>query len=111
MDDTALENLFSRARATPPQVPDGLMARVIADAEQVQLSPTSGGWRAWLRAIGGAPGLGGLVTATFVGFWLGVAPPENLPDLAGQILGQQDSALTETTTADLTGFGWDIDEG
>ncbi|MGC1495879.1 MAG: hypothetical protein WA790_08720 [Sulfitobacter sp.] len=114
MVDIELENLFAQARATPPQIPDGLMARVVADAENMQPTPARKSWQDWLRAIGGAPGLGGLVTASVFGFWLGVSPPENLPDLAGQVLGQDYSAeydLTLDTTTDLTGFGWDIDEG
>lgn len=110
MDDLALENLFEQARATPPEVPHGLMARVLEDAQTLQTSGKSAGWRTWLIAIGGLPALSGLVTAACVGFWLGVAPPEGLPDLAGQIFGQQDSAELETAT-DLTGFGWDIEEG
>ena len=114
MNENELESLFTQARATPPLMPDGLMARVIQDAEDVQPTAAHGGWRSWLRAIGGAPGLGGLVSASVLGFWLGVAPPDNLPDLAGQVLGQDVSAdfeLTLDTTTDLTGFGWDIDEG
>jgi len=112
VDDLALESLFDAARADPPQVPEALMARVIADAQTFQpnIARTRWqGWQGWLRAIGGLPALGGLVTATCVGFWLGVAPPEGLPDLAGQVLGQQDSTALETATG-LTGFGWDIEE-
>lgn len=115
VDDLALESLFDAARADPPRVPEVLMARVIADAQTFQpnIARTKWqgwqGWQGWLRAIGGLPALGGLVTATCVGFWLGVAPPEGLPDLAGQVLGQQDSTALETATA-LTGFGWDIEE-
>lgn len=111
-DDRMLESLFDAARADPPHVPDALLARVIADAQTFQPEIARTGWHAWrgrLRAIGGLPALGGLVTATCVGFWLGVAPPEGLPDLAGLVLGQQESTVLETAT-DLTGFGWDIEE-
>lgn len=110
MDDLALENLFEQARAEPPQVPHGLMTRVLEDARAVQPNGKNAGWRGWLLAIGGLPALGGLVTATCVGFWLGVAPPDGLPDLAGQVFGQQNSVALEAVT-DLTGFGWDIEEG
>lgn len=110
MDDLALENLFEQARATPPQVPDALMTRVMADAQALQPRGKTAGWRGWLMAIGGLPALSGLVTATCVGFWIGVMPPDGLPDLAGLVLTGQDSAELETDT-DLTGLGWDIEEG
>ena len=110
MDDQTLESLLEQARAAPPEVPPGLMARVLEDARILQPSGETVGWRGWVRAIGGLPALGGLVTATCVGFWLGFAPPDGMPDLAGQVLGQQDDIELEIAT-DLTGFGWDIEEG
>ncbi len=115
MNDLELENLFEAGRAAPVPVPDALMARVMADARKLQPRRKTAGWRSWLSAIGGMPALSGLVTATCVGFWLGVAPPEGLPDLAGQVLGQQiitelDSSDIDIAT-DLSGFGWDIEEG
>ena len=103
-EDAALERLFEAARATPPEVPQGLMARILADAQNQQ--PMRGGWRAWLGAMGGMPALGGLVTATCVGVWIGVAPPEQLPDLGGLVLG-----LETTSDAETYGLGWDIEEG
>lgn len=107
MNDAALEALFEHARAAPPQVPQALMARVLADAQQAQVTPRSG-LLGWWRALGGAPGLGGLVTATCVGFWLGVAPPAGMPDLADQILVQ--ATVADDITADITSFGWDDSE-
>ncbi|MGB3245256.1 MAG: hypothetical protein WBB25_12020 [Sulfitobacter sp.] len=103
-DDAALEAFFDAARADPPMVPQALMARVLADAQAAQ--PIVGGWRTWLRALGGAPGLGGLVTATCVGVWIGLAPPQQLPDLGGLVLGM-DTAVD----ADTYALGWDIEEG
>lgn len=105
--DDVLEALFAEARATPPKVPQALLARVMADAEHARVAPRAG-FQGWWRALGGAPGLGGLVTATCVGFWLGVAPPAGLPDLGNQILGQD--SLSEDITADISGFGWDENE-
>lgn len=108
--DTELETLFAAARSAPPPVPDALMASILADAGQMQpAQPAQGGVFSWLRALGGGPGVGGLVFATCVGFWIGVAPPANLPDLAGQLLNLQSS--TDIDDSDLTGFGWDIEEG
>ena len=112
INDAELETFFEAARAAPPAVPDALMAAVLADAEAVQAAPKNSGWGAWLANLGGLPGLGGLVTATCVGFWLGVAPPEVMPDLAGFVLGTE--AVLEDGLASepgLDGFGWDLDEG
>ena len=112
INDAELETFFEAARAAPPAVPDALMAAVLADAGAVQAAPKNSGWGAWLANLGGLPGLGGLVTATCVGFWLGVAPPEVMPDLAGFVLGTE--AVLEDGLASepgLDGFGWDLDEG
>lgn len=110
-ENQALEALFEKARANPPDVPDALMARVLTDAEAMRPKAQTTGWRGWLASLGGLPALGGLVAATCVGFWLGFAPPAALPDLAGQMLGF-DLVLDEDVDAPgLTGFGWDIGEG
>ena len=110
--DAHLDALFDQARATPPQVPQALVARVLADAQAVQPQPAGQGWRALLKALGGAPGLGGLITASCMGFWLGVAPPAALPDLAGYLIdGATDQDADVLDGAVLTAFGWDIEEG
>lgn len=108
MNDETLEGLFAQARADPPQVSAALLARVVQDAQHMQAEPR-GRVRNWWRALGGAPGWGGLVMATCVGFWLGVAPPEGMPYLADQIMGQD--VYVKDTTTDMTGFGWDSEEG
>lgn len=111
-DIDMLESLFQDARSAPPAVPQDLMDRIMADALAQQPAPAPRGWRAIWRAIGGAPALGGFVTATAVGFWIGVAPPSNLPDIAAQIItGTSFAAAEVDSTADLTAFGWDIEEG
>lgn len=103
--DTELDALFDTARAAPPKVPDALMARVVADAQTLQPRARIG-WRGWLNGVGGVPALGGLITATCVGFWFGVAPPDSLPDLGGLALGYDSSIV-----ADTNGYGWDSEEG
>jgi hypothetical protein len=111
-DTDMLETLFQDARATPPAMPDGLMDRIMADAVAQQPKAKSGGWRAIWQAIGGAPAFGGLVTATAVGFWIGVAPPSNLPDIATQIItGTEYASFDDTSLPDFSAFGWDIEEG
>ncbi|MEP5732306.1 MAG: hypothetical protein ABJL67_23400 [Sulfitobacter sp.] len=110
-DELNLEGLFEAARRTPAKVPEGLMARVIADASAVQPVRRFARWRGWLRGLGGMPAISGLVTATCVGFWLGVAPPTGLPDLGGAMLGVEADAEDTVDVLDASGFGWDIEEG
>lgn len=111
MNEDGLETLFAQARAAPPPLPEGLMARVLADAEAVR--PRAGGpaLRRLLAAIGGLPALGGLITATCVGFWIGAAAPLGLPDLGAEVFGQQDVAEEVLQDSFLTAFGWDNGEG
>lgn len=114
-EEAALEALFEGARALPPEVPKGLLVRVAADAEKAR--PKRRGWRERIAGFGGVPGLGGLITASCVGFWLGVAPPAGLPDVAGAVLGvaagglEETAALDETDGGTLNAFGWDFEEG
>lgn len=115
-NDAALEALFEADRAAPPKVPDALMARVMADATAQQPGPQSRVRTSLLArmfdAFGGAPAMGGLVTATCVGFWLGLAPPDGVPDLAAVIMGvEQDVFLAELDGDTAIGFGWDLEEG
>lgn len=109
MNDTELESLFEAARRAPPAVPEALMARVIADAQTLQ--PAVPLWVGLTEALGGLPGLGGLVTAACVGVWLGVSPPSYVPDLAGQVLGFETVWEDELDALGVTSFGWDIEEG
>lgn len=116
-DDDALEAMFQSARSSPPAVPAALMARVLADAQETQPVPAQGIWRTLWHSIGGSRGLGGLVTATLVGVWIGVAPPDQIPDIAASFLdGEYTAADTSNDVqqddlTDATAFGWDIEEG
>ncbi|MFG6584285.1 hypothetical protein [Sulfitobacter sp. 1A12779] len=111
-----LEDFFAAARANPPQVSADLQARVLADAEaHMPKAPRQPWHQALWQLLGGAAGLSGLATAAAVGVWVGVAPPEGMPDLAGQLV----TGTWETETSDLTaadtgsefgGFGWDMEE-
>ena len=111
-DADPMEALFAEARVNPPDPPDELMARVLADAraQQSVIAAPQRSWRLLWRGIGGLPGLSGLAAATVVGFWIGVAPPEALPDLAGQMVSGDEAALLQSAP-ELTAFGWDIEEG
>lgn len=109
--DAALEDLFQQTRATPPEVPAALMTKVLADAERLQPVRKGRIWHVLWQAWGGAAGAGGLITATLVGVWLGVAPPAAMPDFAGAlVLSDWESDASEESPY-LTGFGWDFEEG
>ncbi|UWR31153.1 hypothetical protein K3758_06465 [Sulfitobacter sp. W002] len=116
LSDDALENFFAAARTNPPQVSADLQARVLADAEAHMPKAARQPWhQALWHLLGGAAGLSGLATAAAVGVWVGVAPPEGMPDLAGQFVSGTWTAETlDTSEADtgteLGGFGWDMEE-
>ena len=102
-----LEALFEDARAQPPEMPDSLGTRIVADALAHQ--PRVPLWRRVIAAVGGPAGFGGLVTATVAGFWIGVAPPADTVDplvLFGAV-----ESVSYYDLTDLTGFDWNIEEG
>lgn len=108
-----VEALLRAARDQPQEVPEGLMARVLADAgalQPTQAVPVAGpGLVArFTEFVGGWQGMGGLVAATCAGVWIGLSPPSYVPDAGALILGYA-SADDMTTTAELTSFGWDLD--
>ncbi|MCV3271214.1 hypothetical protein [Roseobacter sinensis] len=115
-EDAALDALLDAARTAPPEVPDALMARVLADADRVQPSPaaraapSSGLWSRISDLVGGWRGMGGLVAATCAGVWIGWSPPDALPDAGALILGYEAADIL-SNTAELTSFGWDVEEG
>lgn len=112
-----LDAVLDVARNAPPQMPVGLGARILADAE-ANLPPVPLLQRL-MAAIGGTAGIGGLVTATVMGFWIGVAPPEAIGDplaFVGAGTFSQDAETDLDTDVDealigLGGFGWDSEEG
>ena len=106
-DKFDLEALFEDARAQPPQMRGDLTTRIIADS--VAHLPSVPLWRRVMAAVGGPAGLGGLVTATVAGFWIGVAPPVDRVDPL-VLFGAVETDETYDVT-DLTGFDWDIEEG
>ena len=110
-DDIELEALFANARAHPPVVSHEMMARVIADAKTMQPSGNGSRWRNWFAAFGGLTARGGWVTATCVGFWRGVAPPDIVPDLPAAVLGVETTANPEYEGSVINGYGWVIGEG
>lgn len=82
-DHADLDDLFALARAGGGVPPGDLMARVMADADcilqaaaPVRAEMPATRTRLWpqlMQALGGWGGIGGLLTASFAGLWLGLA--------------------------------------
>lgn len=71
-DDDALDAAFSEMSTTPPDVPDALMARVMADAIAEMPKPNRVSiWQNVLRTLGGWPAVAGLAATACVGVWMG----------------------------------------
>lgn len=130
----ALDTLLAQSGADPASLPnDTFMALMIEGALAHQPLPqivTPSLWQQAKAFVGGWQGMGGLVAATCVGFWIGISPPEGLSlqlDTvlnsglnSGLSLGQNLDLNTDTyvTLLDdsiedtsLFGFGWDVEEG
>lgn len=83
--DAALDALFAEMRAAGPVPSEDLMARILGDAEAAMpgMRPAmtapgvarrpAGGLRGLFAALGGWGGVGGLVSATVAGVWIGFA--------------------------------------
>lgn len=99
--DAFLEAHFAAARRVDAGMPLALEARMLADAARVQaqqvpvMRPAAetprrgiagaalGLVQQFMRALGGWPALGGLAAASAAGVWIGVSPPDFLPDPVG----------------------------
>jgi len=90
-DITALKAHFEAARSHAARPSEALLARVLADAMQIQEEQAetpapqgrapaheAGFWRQVFQGLGGWPALTGLATATVVGIWIGASPPSGL---------------------------------
>ncbi len=82
-----LDDLLADARDNPPAMPEGLAARIQADADAMQptaaprrQSEGGGVWQQLFRAIGGWPAMAGLASATVAGIWIGLSPPAILAE-------------------------------
>lgn len=114
--DKDIDALLALARRDGPSTSTDLLARVLKDAEAAQPSPPalakkarSGVVNRMLAALGGWPALGGLVAATIVGFVVGISPSTMIDTPAAALFDQSDTlALYD---ADMSGLGWDMDEG
>ena len=96
-DDFDLDELFSSARRDAPVIRDEMLDLLISDALAAQSALTTpsdpppqrpGWWQQVQDAFGGWAGLGGLVAASLVGLWIGVAPPATGLDPAMLVYGE-----------------------
>ncbi len=89
-DDQMLDDLFALAQAKPVMPSDDLMARILADADAVQVAapaPTQSIWADFFDIIGGWPSVGGLAMAGVTGVWFGIAPPATVTTFAADLIG------------------------
>ncbi|MBP1805363.1 hypothetical protein [Rubellimicrobium aerolatum] len=92
-----LDDLLAEARALEVVPSAALWARLAADAERERprprtvvpaVPPAPGGWRGWLRLLGGWPAVGGFVAATLAGIWIGAAPPTGVSSVLPSLWGE-----------------------
>lgn len=71
-ENDSLEAAFSDMKTVTPDLPDGLMARVMADAvAQMPKPKKTPMWRHVISTLGGWPAVGGLVATACVGVVVG----------------------------------------
>ena len=91
LTDHELSTLFDTAQRRQLEPSKEWMEQVAADAARVldarRAPPVPSLWNQILTALGGRPGVGGLVAASAVGLWLGAAPPAAIGDPVGTALG------------------------
>lgn len=111
-----IDALLAEAAGDRPKVPASLTARVMQDADrlqpkvmQLQRAPVSLFARLG-AALGGWPAVGGLAAASCAGFWIGFSPPDTMLD-AGALLVNQTQGAFYDEAAELSGYGWDLEEG
>lgn len=100
-DPMELEHYFAAAGEYPARPSDAVMARVLADALDVQAAarpevtksrPRVSGVKQILGELGGWPAMAGLTSAALTGVWLGINPPDELAATADAFLGSGDAA-------------------
>ena len=99
-ESEALDDLFALARLADLKPSDGLLARVMTDAVQVNQTrvdlankppgsvKSRGALAGLIAALGGWPALGGLAMATATGLYIGVAPPDSLTAIGQAVWGE-----------------------
>ena len=111
--------LMEAAQGDPAQPSADFMARILQDALSEQPMPHLQGvrdpwWHQMGTMIGGWRGMGGLITATCAGFWIGFSPSGELPVQIDAFIGLETSVVQNDDSVNsdaLIGFGWDVEEG
>ncbi len=102
---------FEAARRQDSTLPEGLTARIVADAARVQAEWQEAAyrtpsrttfWQQFMAILGGIPALGGLAAACAAGIWLGASPPQGLDPLALVTGGLSDMTVYSATYAQDT---------
>lgn len=93
-DEDDLMALFGAARADTARPSEGLLDRIMADADMVLAGaapvapvPRRSLGAVLLAVLGGWGGVSGLAAATMAGLWIGVAPPASLDGLTQLVWG------------------------
>jgi hypothetical protein len=111
MDD--LDDIFASAREGAMQPSQGLMARVLADAEAEQarnLRPVTvpvkaaGFWMQLAGVFGGAGPLAGIGTAALAGLFVGFVQPQAVTTMAGYWQTGSSSSETVELIPDVDAF-------
>lgn len=113
-----VDALLARAAAEPADVPEYLMARILNDAESLQVAPESDGnpvahfgfFKQLRDAVGGWAGITGLAAASCVGFWIGINPYVGVLDATG-IMIEADEYSSYYEAGEIPGFGWALSGG
>lgn len=87
----ALDDFFAAARSDLPEPSGVFLARVLEDAEAVQAGfaavptapPRAGLFARFADLVGGWPALGGMVTATLAGAWIGFVGVDRIDTISG----------------------------
>lgn len=106
-EDAALDDLFAAARRAEPGPSGAWLARVqeAAEAEQAAFravdpglarsgTEAAGLWALVAGVFGGWGALGGMLTATVAGIWIGFAGADRLDLVTGRLLGASESLGT-----------------
>ncbi len=111
-NESELDEFFAAAKESEVPASPDLMARVLADAEDLQprasevARPHSSNlWAGLLDVLGGWPALGGVAAAGVAGLWLGMAPPASVEDLTSGLWG------TTTAVSLMSDFDTLLEEG
>ncbi|MEP1612312.1 MAG: hypothetical protein ABJL72_10360 [Roseobacter sp.] len=107
-----IDQVLAQARTERDDVPLDLIQRVTSQALALQPKPVlkqKNRWPNWADIFQRVPAMGALAAASCVGFWIGVSPPESLFDASALFVTPEEAVYNDA--AEISGFGWDLQEG